>query len=83
MTYRGKVKNGVIVLEGKKKLPDGTRVVVKPRAAPRRKPARSKKSAVDPVYRLGDRAVRTGIPDLSINIDHYLYGHPKVSDGAK
>jgi hypothetical protein len=26
-------------------------------------------------------AVNTGIPDLSTNIDHYLYGHPKVTGG--
>jgi len=30
-------------------------------------------------FRMGERAVETGIPDLATNVDHYLYGHPKVS----
>ena len=35
---------------------------------------------IDPAYLIGDLAVDTGIPDLGRNIDHYLYGHPKVED---
>lgn len=35
--------------------------------------------ADDPIYRITDLAVPTGIPDLARNIDHYLYGHPKVT----
>ena len=38
------------------------------------------KDQLDPVWRMGELAVDTGIPDLSVNIDHYLYGHPKVKD---
>ena len=30
MTYRGQVKNGVVVLEGNSSLPEGTRVQVQP-----------------------------------------------------
>jgi hypothetical protein len=37
-------------------------------------------SELDPVWRMGELAADAGIPDLSVNIDHYLYGHPKVSD---
>ena len=29
---------------------------------------------------MGDYAIDTGIPDLATNVDHYLYGHPKVGD---
>jgi hypothetical protein len=75
MSIRGKVKNGVIVLEGKAKLPEGTVVCIEPLT--------SANGADDAIYRLGERAVPTGIPDLSLNLDHYLYGHPKVDDGKK
>lgn len=74
MTYRGKVANGVIVLDGDQKLPEGTSVTVQPIVD-------AKKSG-DAIYRLADLAVPTGIPDLARNVDHYLYGHPKVDDGS-
>jgi hypothetical protein len=31
------------------------------------------------LFRMGDYAMETGIPDLATNADHYLYGHPKVT----
>jgi hypothetical protein len=34
----------------------------------------------DILFNMADYAVDTGIPDLTVNIDHYLYGHPKVTD---
>ena len=34
----------------------------------------------DPAYNLAEIAEETGIPDLAINIDYYLYGLPKQSD---
>ncbi len=74
MTYRGKVANGVVVLEGDARLAEGTTVLVEPIATP-------EKEDNDPLYRLFDLAVATGVPDLAVNIDHYLYGHPKVKDG--
>ena len=37
----------------------------------------------DPLYHLTELAERTGVPDLALNIDHYLYGHPKVRNAAK
>jgi hypothetical protein len=74
MSYRGLVKNGVIVLEAGTQLPEGTVVRVEPIGSGKRR-ARAK---LDPIFRMGDLAVSTGIPDLATNIDHYLYGHPKV-----
>jgi len=74
MVYRGRVLNGVVVLETDVKLPDGTVVTVQT-ATPERVVA-----SEDPVYRLGALAVSTGVSDLALNIDHYLYGHPKVND---
>ena len=74
MTYRGKVANGVIVLEGDHQLPEGTAVTVQEVA--------ERKKAGDAIYRVDDLAVSTGIHDLAKNVDHYLYGHPKVDDGS-
>ena len=78
MTYRGKVRAGVVVLEAGARLPEGAAVRVEvetPRCAKRRRGA-------DGLFRMSDLAADTGIPDLATNIDHYLYGHPKVTDGC-
>jgi predicted DNA-binding antitoxin AbrB/MazE fold protein len=37
-------------------------------------------SATDPAYNLASMAEETGIADLALNIDHYLYGLPKRDD---
>jgi hypothetical protein len=76
MTYRGEVRGGVVVVEGAK-LPEGTVVRVEPVES--RPTKRKKRRGKDPLYAMGDLAVETGIPDLATNIDHYLYGHPKVT----
>ncbi len=76
MTYRGQVKNGVVILEGTPMLADGTVVRVEPI------PRESKEDhEAGSVFRLAERAKPTGIRDLGINHDHYLYGHPRVTDG--
>ncbi|MBN1393696.1 MAG: hypothetical protein JW959_01510 [Pirellulales bacterium] len=74
MVYRGRIEKGVAVLEGDARLPDGTVVEVVPVEPP------AVPEKVDPVYRLYELAMPSGIPDLAENIDHYLYGHPKASD---
>ena len=73
MTYRGEVRGGAIVLEGDVRLPEGTPVLVQPfvRELP--------EHAGDDLFEMGKLAVETGIADLATNVDHYLYGHPKVS----
>ena len=73
MVYRGCMSRGVVVLEGDARPPDGVMVEVVPIEPP---PAVED----DPVYRLYELAEPSGIPDLAKNIDHYLYGHPKVDD---
>jgi hypothetical protein len=80
MTYHGEVKDGVIVLAGGVNLPEGTTVEVTPLAPPRKNPP-VRDDELDPIFRIAELAVDTGIPDLATNIDHYLYGHPKVTDG--
>jgi hypothetical protein len=74
MVYRGCIHNGAVVLDASVRLPEGTPVTVQTADVPLH-PA-----ADDPVYRLGDLAAPTGIADLAMNIDHYLYGHPKATD---
>jgi hypothetical protein len=76
MTYRGHVKDGVIVLDDPSTLPEGLAVIVSPIETP----LDIDGNPIDPAYLIGDLAVDTGIPDLGRNIDHYLYGHPKVED---
>jgi hypothetical protein len=75
MVYRGCVHGGMVVLEGDVRLAEGTPVTVQTVDAP------APTASDDPIYRLGELAVPTGIPDLATNIDHYLYGHPKAADG--
>jgi hypothetical protein len=78
MTYHGTVRNGVVVLEEGVNLPEGISVEVQ---APPVSSAESVPEGEVDIFDFGRLAVDTGIPDLAINHDHYLYGHPKVSDG--
>ena len=70
MTYRGRVQNGVIVLEGERTLADGTIVRVEPIDNGLEPPTRSLSS------KLADLAGRaSGLPaDLARRHDHYLHG---------
>jgi hypothetical protein len=76
MSYNGIVQNGVIVLEPGVKLREGTTVRVETVAQPIDPDA-----DLDPAYKIGELAVDCGVPDLAVNLDHYLYGHPKVTNG--
>jgi hypothetical protein len=75
MSYRGIVKDKVVVLESGAELPDGTTVHVETEASGRNVLPASKTE----LFRMGELAMETGLPDLATNADHYLYGHPKVS----
>jgi hypothetical protein len=78
MCYHGTIKNGLVVLEPAAKLPEGAsvRVEIEP-------PTVVRDEDLDPIWRMGELATDTGIPDLAVNADHYLYGHPKVTDAGK
>ncbi|MBW8878430.1 MAG: hypothetical protein JF614_26015 [Acidobacteria bacterium] len=78
MTYRGRVKDGTIVLEPGIELPEGSSVRIELESAE----ARMEEGASDPLFHITDLAVETGISDLATNIDHYLYGHPKASNAG-
>lgn len=69
MTFKGTSKAGTIVLEPGVEIPDGVEVQV-----------RVKDPVGDPLGKMAALAIETGVPDLAANVDHYLYGHPKVRD---
>ena len=84
MTVRGKVKNGKVLLDDPKLIPDGTEVEVRP--AKKKKPAGRRSKPSKGKVRLRSLAERyapfigkaKGLPpDMSVNLDHYLYGLPK------
>ena len=71
MTYRGRIKNGAVILDLPVSLPDGSEVEVRP--VP-------EGEAIPTLYeRYKDFiGIAEGLPaDSSINHDHYLYGVPK------
>jgi hypothetical protein len=74
MVYRGRIDHGVVVLEDDASLPEGTVVDIVPVGS------NASADAEERLYRLADLATPSGIPDLAVNIDHYLYGHPRVDD---
>jgi hypothetical protein len=78
MTYQGTVKNGAIVVEPGADLPEGAQVRIEVDLL---QPVSSDQET-DPLSRMSELAVDTGVSDLTTNIDHYLYGHPK-QDGAR
>ncbi len=72
MTYRGRVKNGVIVLDDSAALPDGTEVQIEPvNGEDERGPTLAE--------RLKDViGIAEGLPpDMARNHDHYIHGAPK------
>jgi hypothetical protein len=78
MTYRGTVKGNVVVLEPGTELPDGTPVHIETGPPG----GNGSLAGGDDLFKMGELAVKTGLPDLAINADHYLYGHPKVKNAG-
>jgi hypothetical protein len=84
MTVRGKVSKGKVLLDDPEAIPEGTEVEVRPvkKRAPSR-PHKSGKKKKLPARSLADRlrpfiGKAKGLPpDMSVNLDHYLYGLPK------
>ena len=80
MVYRGRVKNGVVVLDDGVKLEEGLRVSVRPLR--RRTPIpKTKKNRIPTLYERFKPliGIAKGLPpDLSTKIDHYAYGTPKT-----
>ena len=82
MTYKGHVKNGLIVLDEQAALKDGDVVSVRVLRRQTKTASRSKRPLT-----LYDRlkpiiGIAKGLPpDLAENHDHYLHGRPKVKPG--
>lgn len=83
MTLRGKIKKGKVHLDDPKALPDGTEVEVRPVKKPKlAKPSKTKRKKPGTLAeRLAPFIGKAkGLPaDMSVNLDHYLYGLPKRS----
>ena len=76
MTYRGHMKNGIVVLDAPADIPEGAAVEVRLVQEP-------SEAAADEIPSLYDRLKSAvgkaqGLPeDAAHNHDHYLYGLPK------
>jgi len=78
VTYKGYVKNGVIVLDEPAGLKDGDRVSVRPLRTRVRTTRKGRRPAT--LYERLKSVVgkAKGLPpDAAVNHDHYLYGLPK------
>lgn len=71
MTYRGRIKNGVVILDPPGSLPEGAEVHVIPDEEQELPPTWAE------VFRDITGKAEGLPPDSSINHDHYLYGAPK------
>lgn len=82
MTYRGHIKNGMVVLDGEVTLPEGCEVRVDVLATPASDTtheAESDEGGKNGRQRLVRYAgIAKDMPaDAARNLDHYLYGHPR------
>ena len=78
MTHRGTMRNGVVVLDRPGALPDGAEVSVRAvRGRATRGEAKSRPRSLYERYKRFIGAVKDLPPDMSSNLDHYLYGAPK------
>jgi len=81
MTYRGRIKGGAIVLDGPTNLPEGASVKVEVEITEigsdeQRQGGGQEQIGVSTL--LKHAGCIDDLPeDASVNIDHYLYGHPK------
>ena len=77
MTYRGHVRNGIIVFDTPVTLPEGAEVRIDLlKAAAPDADTENRTTLFDSLQPLIGKA--EGLPaDGSTNVDHYLYGHPK------
>ncbi len=72
---RGRVQNGVVVLEASKALREGMEVAVEP--LPSKKAKTTKRPTVSRALASLAGKAKDLPPDAARNIDHVLYGHAK------
>jgi hypothetical protein len=71
MKYTGKVRDGVVVLEGSPFLKDGTIVAVEPLRQP------GQAATLGQRFRRFSGSAQSLPRDMAHNHDHYLHGRPK------
>lgn len=77
MSYRGHVKNGVVVFDGEAQIPEGTEVTID---TVQTEQASEDGARIPTIHERLKPLIGTikGLPpDASKNLDHYLYGLPK------
>ena len=74
---RGRVHNGVVVLEAKGALCEGTEVAIEPLAPTNKKGKAAKRPTVSRALASLAGKAKGLPPDAARNVDHYLYGHAK------
>ncbi len=72
---RGRVQNGVVVLETQGVLRDGTEVAVEPLTSASKKGKSTKRPTVRRALANLAGKAKNLPPDAARNLDHYLYGH--------
>jgi hypothetical protein len=76
MTLSGHVLNGVVVLDDPVHLPEGTKVRIEPVEPVAEQPEKEAATLYERLKLVIGQA--QGLPeDASLQVDHYLYGHPK------
>jgi hypothetical protein len=75
---RGRVQQGVVLLDDPEALPEGTEVSVRPLKGKAKEPnaSQAKPTVGRALLQLAGKAEDLP-PDASRNVDHYLYGHRK------
>jgi len=75
---RGRVQQGVVLLDDPEALPEGTEVSVRPLKSKAKEPnaGQAKPTVGRALLQLAGKAEDLP-PDASRNVDHYLYGHRK------
>jgi hypothetical protein len=71
MSYTGTIKNGVVVLPGSVRLPEGTQVELTPVVS-----SQEAEGFTDQLLGIAKQTLNLP-PDLAANHDHYLHGLPK------
>jgi hypothetical protein len=74
---RGRVQDGVVVLETPMTLREGTEVAIEPLPQPGKKGKAAKRPTVSRALANLAGKAKNLPPDAARNVDHYLYGHAK------
>lgn len=77
MVYRGKVQNGVVVLEDGARLEEGQAVSIRPLPARAARTTRRKRRTLYERFKPFIGIIKGLPPDFSSQHEHYLYGTPK------